>query len=97
MSNVKHQESQEAQLHKVAALSPHISISDELCRLELAVCKINALYDRISGNDSDLPDEGVSATAISLDDFLHNTPDRLVEIATQIENSVSDIEKTLFS
>jgi hypothetical protein len=96
MSNVKCPESQGAQ-PKVAALVPHRSISDELCRLELAVCKINALYDRILGNDSDLSDEGVSAAAISLDDFLHNTPDRLVKITIQIENYVSDIEKTLFS
>ena len=77
--------------------SPHICIVDELEGLEMAVCKINALLDRVLGNPSDFSDNGISAKTISLNDFLHDTPDRLVKITENIENYVADIEKTLFS
>jgi len=77
--------------------SPHICIVDELEGLEMAVCKINELLDRVLGNPSNLSETGIYAKTISLNDFLHDTPDRLVKITANIENYVADIEKTLFS
>jgi len=77
--------------------SPHICIVDELEGLEMAVCKINELLDRVLGNPSNLSETGIDAKTISLNDFLHDTPDRLVKITANIENYVADIEKTLFS
>ena len=77
--------------------SPHICIVDELEGLEMAVCKINELLDRVLGNPSNLSETGIDAKTISLNDFLHDTPDRLVKITANIENYVADIERTLFS
>ena len=77
--------------------SPHICIVDELEGLEMAVCKINELLDRVLGNPSNLSETGIYAKTISLNDFLHDTPDRLVKITANIENYVADIERTLFS
>ena len=81
----------------ISGASPHICIVDELEGLEMAVCKINELLDRVLGNPSNLSGTGTDAKTISLNDFLHDTPDRLVEITANIENYVADLENTLFS
>lgn len=96
MSNVKYPQSQEAQPDKAAALIPHISISDELCRLELVACRIRELHDRVLNRPTESC-EAPEEHSISFNSALHNTPQRLMVVSNQIESDVADLENTLFS
>ena len=80
----------------LSVLSPHISIADELYRLEEAVCRIKELHDRILDQPSELADtKGVVCR--SFNSVLHDTPQRLMDLSDRIGGYVADIEKTLFS
>ena len=96
MSNVRYPESQGAQPDTAAVPSPHISISDQVCRLELAACRIRELHDRVLNRPTELY-EAPEEHSISFSSVLHNTPERLMALSNQIENDVADLENTLFS
>ena len=96
MSNVRYPEPQGIQLNTAAVPSPHISIWDEVCRLELAACRIRELHDRLLNRPTE-PYEAPEEHSISFNSVLHNTPQRLAAVSNQIDNDVAELENTLFS
>ena len=96
MSNIEYQKSQGIQIDEAVGPSPHISIADKVCQLELTACRIRELHDRLLNRPTE-PYEAPEEHSISFNSVLHNTPQRLMAVSNQIESDVADLEKTLFS